>query len=107
VPGVSHIYPETAENLVRHGHWCLRWGLITAVVPIGLAALLLRGTIPEGARWGAAAIGTAGGGLGGLFLHLKCPISDRLHMGLVHGGVVVVAACLAALIIPRFLRPRS
>lgn len=104
VPGVSQVYPETARDLAVHGHWCLRWGLITAIAPIALAALLLRGAVPVGARAAGLAIGAGGGALGGLFLHLHCPIADRLHLGLIHGGVVLLAAGLAALIIPRFLR---
>jgi hypothetical protein len=32
---------------------------------------------------------------------MHCPIADRWHVGLIHGGVVVVAAVLAALIVPR------
>ena len=41
--------------------------------------------------------------LGGLMLHLHCPVTDGLHVGLVHGGVVGVAALLAAAVIPRSL----
>ena len=34
-------------------------------------------------------------------LHLHCPIADGPHVGIIHGGVVVVAAVLAALLVPR------
>jgi hypothetical protein len=61
----------------------------------------LRGVLPVGARWTAAGLGAAGGSLGGLVLHLHCPIADRWHLGLVHGGVVVLAAVLAAVVVPR------
>jgi len=84
-----------------HGHACMEIGLLTALVPVALGALVLRGALPVGARWTAAGLGAAGGSLGGLVLHLHCPIADALHLGLVHGGVVVIAALLSAFIVPR------
>jgi len=85
----------------HRGHPCMEIGLLTALVPVALGALVLRGALPVGARWAAAALGAAGGSLGGLVLHLHCPIADPLHLGLVHGGVVLVAALLGAAIVPR------
>lgn len=105
VPGLSSIYPETARDLVSHSRWCLQWGSITAIVPIAVGILVLRRALPVGARRAGLALGAGGGALGGLLLHLHCPITDRLHLGLVHGGVMVIAAVLAALIAPRYLRP--
>lgn len=83
------------------GHTCLEIGLATALVPVVLGAIFLRGALPVGSRWIAAALGAGGGGLGGLVLHLHCHIADGLHVGLVHGGVVIVAALLSAAIVPR------
>jgi len=88
------------EHFAR-GHGCLWLGLATALVPVGLGAVFLRGALAVRSRWIAAALGAGGGCLGGLLLHLHCPIADRWHVGLIHGGVVVVAAVLAALIVPR------
>jgi hypothetical protein len=105
VPGLSTMTPETPAAFVSYGHACLRWGLITAIAPIGIGAMFLRGAVPAGARWVAAGLGAAGGALGGMMLHLHCPISDKWHLGLVHGGVVVIAAALAALLLQRLLRP--
>ena len=86
---------------LTHGTGCLGLGLATALVPVVLGALLLRGALPVGSRWIAAALGAGGGCLGGLVLHLHCHVGDALHIGLVHGGVVVVSALLAAAIVPR------
>lgn len=83
------------------GHTCLEIGLATAAVPVILGALFLRGALPVGSRWIAAALGAGGGCLGGLVLHLHCHIADGLHIGLIHGGVVVVSALLAAALVPR------
>ena len=83
------------------GHTCLEIGLATALVPVVVGAIFLRGVLPVGSRWIAAALGAGGGCLGGLVLHLHCDIADGLHVGLVHGGVVIVAALLSAAIVPR------
>lgn len=83
------------------GHICLELGLATALVPIVLGTIFLRGALPVGARWIAAALGAGGGSLGGLVLHLHCHVTDTLHVSVVHGGVVIVAAVLAAAMVPR------
>lgn len=89
-----------AEHFAR-GHWCLEIGLLTAFVPVVIGALFLRGALPVGSRWIAAALGAGGGCLGGLVLTMHCRIADALHVGLIHGGVVVVAALLSAALVPR------
>ncbi len=86
------------------GHTCLEIGLATALVPVVIGAIFLRGALPVGSRWIAAALGAGGGCLGGLVLHLHCHIADGLHVGVIHGGVVVVAALLSAAIVPRTVR---
>jgi hypothetical protein len=91
-------YAASVSEVIRHSPACLRWGLTVAVIPVVLTALAVRGAIPVGSRWVAAAIGAAGGALGGLSLHLHCPISERFHVGLVHGGLILVAASLSALV---------
>src|SRR5262249_31322279 len=83
------------------GTGCLGTGLATALVPVVGGAILLRGALPVGSRWIAAALGAGGGSLGGLVLHFHCRVTDGLHVGLIHGGVVVVAALLSAAIVPR------
>jgi uncharacterized membrane protein YqjE len=93
-------YDVSSEGWFDRSGRCLRWGLTAAVVPIALTALVVRGTLPVGSRWAAAAVGAAGGSLGGLMLHMHCPINERFHIGLAHGGVVLVAAVIAALLAP-------
>lgn len=89
-----------------HGHGCLELGLATALVPVIAGCIFLRGALPVGARWTAAALGASGGALGGLVLHLHCRIVDPWHQGFIHGGVVVVAAALSAALVPRATVPR-
>jgi Negative regulator of sigma F len=93
-------YDVTMDAWTERGARCLRWGLTAAVVPVALTVVVVRGTLPVGSRWAAAAVGAAGGSLGGLMLHMHCPINERLHIGLAHGGVVIVAAVVAALLAP-------
>jgi negative regulator of sigma F NrsF-like protein len=88
------------EHLGR-GAGCLGTGVATALVPVVGGAILLRGALPVGSRWIAAALGAGGGSLGGLVLHLHCHVTDGLHVGLIHGGVVAVSALLAAALVPR------
>lgn len=97
--GPSSVHYGTERFL--HGHWCLELGVATAVVPVGLGALFLRGALPVASRWVSAGLGAGGGSLGGLVLHLHCHITDALHVGIIHGSVVGVSALLAAAIVPR------
>lgn len=88
------------DNLLR-GHACMWIGLLVALVPAIVGARLLRGALAVRSRQIAAALGAASGCLGGLLLHAHCPIADGYHVGVIHGGVVVVAAVLAAAMVPR------
>lgn len=83
---------------------CLSTGLATAVVPMALVGLALRGAAPTATRVTAAAIGAAAGAIGGFMLHMHCPIADAMHVGVIHGGVAVLSAIVAALLLPRWLR---
>jgi hypothetical protein len=89
------------SNKFASGHWCLELGLVTAIVPVVIGALALRRALPVGSRWIAFALGAGGGCLGGLVLHLHCRIADPMHTGIIHGGVVIVAALLSAALVPR------
>ncbi len=97
--GASSVHYDWAR--FPHGHYCLEIGLATAFVPVVVGAVFLRGALPVGSRWIAAALGAGGGCLGGLVLHLHCHVADGLHVGLIHGGVVVVTALLSAALAPR------
>ncbi|MCE9580271.1 MAG: NrsF family protein [Deltaproteobacteria bacterium] len=92
------------EELHR-GHYCIEIGLVTALMPAVGCVVALRGVLPVGARWAAAGLGAAGGCFAGLVLHMHCPITDRWHLGFIHGGVVVLSAALSAAIAPRRMTP--
>jgi len=100
-PSAPTSAPPLGWEHFMNGRGCLEFGLATALVPVVVGAIFLRGALPVGSRPIAAALGAGGGSLGGLMLHLHCPITDGLHVGVMHGGVVVVAALLAAALVPR------
>ncbi|HTM22562.1 MAG TPA: NrsF family protein [Kofleriaceae bacterium] len=106
VPGVSADgIGGSVYDVCWFGKTCMSAGVAVAVVPIVLGTLFLRGSVPVGGAWAGAALGACGGALGGLVLHLHCPITHPTHLGLVHGGAVVVSALLGALAGWRLLRP--
>ena len=104
-PSAPHSASLDWEHFGR-GYGCLEFGLATALVPVVIGAMFLRGALPVGSRWVAAALGAGGGSLGGLMLHLHCAITDGAHIGLMHGGVVGVSALLAAALVPRVTQLR-
>lgn len=97
--GPSSVHRGWAD--FARGHTCLELGLFAALVPVIAGAVFLRGALPVRSRSIAAALGAGGGCLGGLVLHLHCRVADGLHVGLIHGGVVVISALLAAALVPR------
>jgi hypothetical protein len=99
-PAGTHSATLGWDSITR-GYGCLATGLETALVPVVIGTIVLRRALPVGSRWIAAGLGAGGGSLGGLVLHLHCPIADGVHVGLVHGGVIALAALLAAALVPR------
>lgn len=101
VPGLSTVYEPSLANVASYAGYCISIGLLAAALPIAVAAVLLRNVAPTGAGWLGLAVGASGGALGGLLLHLHCPIAERTHLGLVHGGVVLIAATVGAAVMWR------
>jgi hypothetical protein len=90
------------------GWWhCTSLGLAGTGPLLIAGALVLRGLYPLGGRRVGAALGAAGGALAGLTLHFLCPYGGGAHVGLVHGGGVVVGAVLGALLLGPLLRSRD
>jgi hypothetical protein len=87
------------------GWWhCTRFGLGVTGPLLLVAAFMLRRLHPLGARSIGAALGATGGALAGLALHFLCPYGGGAHVGLAHGGGVVLGAALGALLLGPFLR---
>lgn len=101
VPGLSTAYEPTVGNIVGFGYYCIAIGALTASLPIAIGAITLRHVAPAGAGWLGMALGASGGALGGLLLHLHCPIAEGTHLGFIHGGVVLIAAAAGGLVMIR------
>jgi hypothetical protein len=87
------------------GWWhCLSYGLKVAAPVLIASAVVLRRLHPVGSWRVAAALGAAGGALGGLTLHFVCGYGGGMHVGLAHAGAVVVCAGIGALVLSPFLK---
>jgi hypothetical protein len=106
-PGVT-ILPETrwAGFLPLWWH-CVSFSLKATVPMLLVAAIALRRMTVVNLSYLGAAVGAAGGALSGLTLHGLCPYGGAAHVGLAHGGGVVIGAALGALWLPVLSRVGS
>jgi hypothetical protein len=103
-PGIT-ILPKTRWA----GFFALWWHCVSfslkATVPMLVAAsIALRRMTVVNLSYLGAPIGAAGGALAGLTLHGLCPYGGAAHVGLAHGGGVVIGAALGALWLPVLTR---
>lgn len=100
----THAHPDwpwrsgDLEDFWTHALPCLGHGLAVAAVPALLGVRALRRVIPHGSWRTTLPVGGACGVLAGLILPLHCPRADLVHVGLVHGAVMVLPALLLALL---------
>jgi hypothetical protein len=88
-----------------HGWWhCASFGLKIAAPVLIVSAVVLRRLHPVGSWRVAAALGAAGGALGGLTLHFICGYGGGLHVGLAHAGGVVLGGVIGAVVLAPFLK---
>ncbi|MCC6999292.1 MAG: DUF1109 family protein [Deltaproteobacteria bacterium] len=91
------------------GLLCVGSEVLTALLPLAVAAVLVRRGRAAGSAAFFAAVASAGGLLGHGHLHLHCPAQTSLpHLLVFHTGGILVCAGLGALVsrLP-FLRPAS
>lgn len=94
-PGRTVMPPATLPGFASAWWHCTRAAVVVEG-PVMIAAwVALRRLLPMGNLRVAAAVGAAGGALAGLTLHFICPVGGGLHVGLAHGGAVLVGALLA------------
>lgn len=99
-PGVTSV----PESFARGWWHCVSFGLKIAAPVLIASALVLRRLHPVGSWRVAAALGAAGGALGGLTLHFICGYGGGLHVGLAHAGAVVLGGVIGAVVLAPFLR---
>jgi hypothetical protein len=75
---------------------CMTFGLMVALLPLTFALVASRRVLLVGSTRLMAAAGAAAGALGGLVLHVLCPVGGALHIGFGHGGAVAAAALIGA-----------
>lgn len=106
-PGVT-ILPKTpwAGFLALWWH-CVSFSLKATVPMLVVAAIILRRMTVVNLFYLGTAVGAVGGALSGLTLHGLCPYGGGLHVGLAHGGGVVIGAILGALWLPLLVRVQA
>lgn len=103
-PG-STILPRTTWDGFLHLWWhCVSFSFKVTVPAVLVGAFCLR-KVAVARLWQlGAAVGAAAGALSGLTLHGLCPYGGGVHVGLAHGGGVVIGAVLGALWLPFLIR---
>lgn len=102
-PGISPRVPPGAWPLVVSCLRCISVLLPVAVVFLLAGIVVLRRVLPMGARRIGAALGAAGGAMGGFVLLWHCPLAQTAHVVLGHLGGVLLAAAAGALLLPALL----
>jgi hypothetical protein len=103
-PGIT-ILPKTRWAGFFHLWWhCVSFSLKVSIPAVVVGAVVLRRLPVVSLTRLGAAIGAAGGALSGLTLHGICPYGGAPHVGLAHGGGVVIGALLGALWLPVLVR---
>jgi hypothetical protein len=103
-PGIT-LLPKTrwAGFLPLWWH-CVSFSLKATVPMLLVASIALRRMTVVNLSYLGTAVGAAGGALSGLTLHGLCPYGGAAHVGLAHGGGVVIGAVLGALWLPVLAR---
>jgi hypothetical protein len=96
VPGLT-VLPRTTWEGFPHLWWhCVSFALRIIAPALLVFALALRRVALARPTGFGAALGASAGALAGLTLHLVCPIGGAAHVGLAHGGAVLIGAALGA-----------
>lgn len=99
-------YVATFDSVVAHAGTCAMMGFGSGILPGLIALFLMRRFVPVGRTSIGLSLGAAGGSLSGLTLLMHCPVTERFHVGLVHGSAVVTAAIFVAGVSQILLRER-
>lgn len=82
---------------------CLTSGCIAGALTLTALVLWLRKGAPSSPRLAATLIGVASGASGIFAVSLCCPENSLVHIGVWHGGTVVLMGIFGRLALPRFL----
>lgn len=103
-PGATILPKTTWDGFLDKWWHCSSFSLLVSLPTIVVASVVLRWVaVAHPWRLGAA-VGAAAGSLSGLTLHGLCPLGGGLHVGLAHGGGVVLGAVLCAIVLAVLVR---
>lgn len=85
------------------GMFCLTFGTLVGLLTAGALVLWLRRGAPASPRKAGLHTGVAAGSAGIFAISLHCPHDDLIHIGVWHGGTVIVCGLLGRLILPRLV----
>lgn len=85
--------PDRFAILAAH---CVAITLAVFAGGFAIASMVLRRLVPFGQARAGLAAGVGSGAAGGLLLHFVCPYATPAHVGLAHGGTIVLCALLGA-----------
>jgi hypothetical protein len=99
VQGVSLRPADLGVSTLQSSWGCAKVVLEAAVPVVILGFVALRRVLPIGGRAVGAALGVAGGAIGGLALHFVCPMASTGHALIGHVGAMIVASAVGALLL--------
>lgn len=99
----SRLWRHQALGLHMDGVECLTVSCVTGVLTaLALITLIRRGAPSSPARAGLFT-GVSAGAAGVVAVSLCCPHGDLVHIGVWHGGAVVLSGLVGRLVLPRIL----
>lgn len=93
----KHVYVDAT------GIECLIVGCIASLLTLVSLVLWLRRGAPSSPPMASMLVGVAAGSSGVFAVSLCCPENSLIHIGVWHGGAVVLMGLLGRLALPRFL----
>jgi len=90
-------------DLDRDGWQCLALGAVTGVLTGAALVLWLRRGAPSSPARAGLLTGVAAGAAGVFAVSLWCPHDSLLHIGVWHGGTVIITGLAGRLALPRLL----
>lgn len=85
------------------GYECLAEGCTAGLLTLGVLVFWLRRGAPSSLTKAGLLVGVAAGSAGIFAVSLCCPVNSLIHIGLWHGGAVIVMGLLGRVFLPRVL----
>jgi len=89
--------------LDRGGIFCLTFGTLIGLLTGGALVFWLRRGAPASPAKAGLYTGVAAGAAGIFAVSLHCPHNDLIHIGIWHGGTVILSGLIGRLTLPRLL----